>query len=123
MLILEIDNISLSKEYSALKLFASKKIREKTLKEAIHSDNTFINTFALTLYTKEFISLAEAEGKPVSSISLDIKAAVEAIGLSRVLEEVGLSRVLEEIGMEELSRHLSDEQLAKLIELKNKNNQ
>ena len=113
LLIIEIDNIQLSREYEALKIFATEKIREKTLKAAIRSDNIFINSVAYFLYKEELMSLAEAEGKPISSESLSIRSAVETIGLSRVLEEVGLSKVIEKVG---LSKVIEEVGLSKVFE-------
>ncbi|MDH5647357.1 MAG: hypothetical protein OEZ01_15210, partial [Candidatus Heimdallarchaeota archaeon] len=136
VLIIEIDNVELSRNFSGLKIFANEQIRKKTMTEAIRSDNIFIKSIAYFLYKEELIALSEAEGKSISPTSLSIKSAVETIGLSKVIEEVGLTKVMEEVGLnkvieevglnkvieevgiEMLFKHLTEEQMDQLIKLR-----
>jgi hypothetical protein len=57
---------------------------------------------------KEIEAMAKATGKP---LPIDLRPAIESLGLKHVLEQVGIDRVLEEVGEEEVVKRMGLDRL------------
>jgi hypothetical protein len=63
---------------------------------------------------KEVEAMAKATGIP---LPIDLRPAIESLGLDRVLEQIGIDRVIEQIGPDRVIERLGDKELIKRIGL------
>jgi hypothetical protein len=63
---------------------------------------------------KEIEAMARAAGK---KLNLDLRPAIEYLGLERVIEQVGLERVIEQVGLERLIEQMGIERVVDQVGL------
>jgi hypothetical protein len=61
---------------------------------------------------KEIEAMARAAGK---KLNLDLRPAIEHLGLERVIEQVGLERVIEQVGIDRVLAQLGEREVVKRI--------
>jgi hypothetical protein len=61
---------------------------------------------------KEIEAMARATGK---KLKLDLRPAIEHLGLEQVIEQVGLERVIEEVGLERLIEQVGLERVVEQV--------
>ncbi|HEV3255372.1 MAG TPA: hypothetical protein VG013_00700 [Gemmataceae bacterium] len=63
---------------------------------------------------KEVEAMARTAGK---TLNIDLRPAIEMLGLDRVIEQVGIDRVIEQVGIDRVIEHCGEKELIKRIGL------
>jgi hypothetical protein len=77
---------------------SGKKLRE-TIQYVVDHEVHPLYTALWFLHRRQFKEILRMKGKSSRALDIDIRGAVEELGLKRVVEEVGLKRVVEEVGL------------------------
>jgi hypothetical protein len=102
VVIVLLDQLRYDKTNLFLGMYSGKKIREKILKQALLENEGFIISTSYFLYKDELIEVAKASNFELDQFSINIRSAVETLGIKRVINEVGLKQVIDEIGLKQV---------------------
>jgi hypothetical protein len=67
------------------------------------------------LHREQFQEILKMKGKSVKGLTIDVRGAIEEIGLGRVIQEVGLDAVIREVGLDAIISAVGAERLQEAL--------
>jgi hypothetical protein len=95
--------------------YASGRALRKAVEAAVDAQRTELYPVLWLLRGKVFKEVLAMKGKTVDPLMLEVREAVEEIGIAHVVEQVGIKRVVEEVGIEQVVEALGVEQVVEAL--------